>query len=134
MKMKKYHYPAFFRDEARGFSVSFPDLPGCHTQGNDLEEAFEMAEDALTLYLYHLEETGIRLPAASDIKEMPEGTTVYVISADTLEYREIFDNMAVKKTLTIPSWMNKAAEKQGVNFSQLLQSAIKKQLSSHGNQ
>ena len=131
--MRKYHYPALFLSETDGFSISFPDLPGCHTQGNDLEEAFEMAEDALTLYLYQLEEMGDRLPTASVIKETPENSVVYVISADTMAYREQFDNTAVKKTLTIPSWMNKAAEKQGVNFSQLLQTALKDQLIGHGD-
>jgi antitoxin HicB len=110
-------------DDSIVWEISIKDIPSLSAA----------VEDALTLYLYHLEETGIPLPAASDIKAIPEDTTVYVMSADTLEYREIFDNTAVKKTLTIPRWMNKAAEKQGVNFSQLLQSAIKNQLSSHGD-
>lgn len=126
--MKKYHFPAIFTAEEDGFSVSVPDLDGCYTQGNTLEEAFEMAEDALMLTLYHLEETGATIPAPSLIKEVPEGSAVYILSVDTMIYREMFDNSAVKKTLTIPSWMNKAAEKQGVNFSQLLQSALKERL------
>lgn len=131
--MKKYHYPAVFTAEADGFSVSIPDLDGCFTQGNDLEEAFEMAEDALMLTLYHLEETGTPIPVPSVIKEAPEGSAIYILSVDTLGYREKFDNTAVKKTLTIPSWLNKAAEKQGINFSQLLQAALRQRLdiSSH---
>lgn len=126
--MKKYHYPAVFIKEEDGFSISFPDLMGCHTQGDTIEEAFENAEDALTLYLYHLEENGTLIPTPSIMKDSKENETIYIISVDTMEYREQFDNTAVKKTLTIPSWMNKAAEKQGVNFSQVLQFALREKL------
>ena len=53
---------------------------------------------------------------------------VSLVSCDTLEYRQFFDNRAVKKTLTIPSWLNTMSEKQGLNFSAILQNALKQEL------
>ena len=129
--MKKYFFPAVFTSEDNdSYSVSFPDIPGCFTSGESLEEAFEMAQDALCLMLYDMEEAGKPIPAMSDIKSiaLDDGQFVAVIECDTLEYRKFFDNKAVKKTLTSPSWLNNAAEKQGVNFSALLQDALKQHL------
>jgi predicted RNase H-like HicB family nuclease len=128
--MGKYYYPAVFKKEDNGFSVIFPDLESCYTQGKDIDDAYEMASDVLCLTLYRMEEEGRDIPVPSFIGDVPFGNDEFVsiISCDTLEYREFFDNKAVKKTLTIPAWLNKMSEREGLNFSAVLQSALKERL------
>lgn len=128
--MSKYAYPAVFKKESSGYSVEFPDIDGCVTCGNTLPEAVKMAEDALCLMLYDYEEEGEQIPAPSDIRflQSQTGEIVSLVFCDTLEYRKKYDSKAVKKTLTIPAWLNTLAEKQGVNFSTVLQNALKTQL------
>lgn len=126
----KYVYPAVFTVESEGISVLFPDIPNCATSGETLAEAMEMAADALALMLYSMEEDNLPIPAPTDIRQMSADTNSFVslISCDTLEYRKMFDNKSVKKTLTIPSWLNKAAERENINFSAALQDALREQL------
>lgn len=129
--MSKYAYPAIFIKEEDGYSVEFPDLTGCYTCGKTLPEAVTMAEDALCLYLYDCEEDGDPIPEPSDIRTVQKETNevATLVCCDTLEYRKLYNNKAIKKTLTIPTWLNTMAEKQGINFSTVLQNALKKQLS-----
>ena len=126
----KYAYPAIFTKEDDGYSVVFPDIDGCATCGKTLPEAMEMAEDALCLMLYDHEEDGDEIPAPSDIRriDVDEKSIVSLVCCDTVEYRKLYDNKAVKKTLTIPNWLNTLAERSGVNFSTVLQNALKQQL------
>lgn len=128
--MAKYVYPAIFTQEAGGYSIRFPDFDSCYTSAQTLEEGMEMANDVLCLTLYGLEEDGGAIPAASPIKTVQAGEAEFVtlVSCDTIEYRKFYDNKAVKKTLTIPAWLNTMAERQGVNFSMTLQSALKQEL------
>lgn len=128
--MAKYLYPAIFQKENTFYSVRFPDLECCYTQGDNLQDAFEMAEDVLCLTLYQLEEKGEVIPEPSELDQIQtkNGEFVSLVSCDTLEYRQFFDNRAVKKTLTIPSWLNTMSEKQGLNFSAILQNALKQEL------
>lgn len=128
--MAKYVYPAVFTEDEDGYSVRFPDVDGCFTSGKNLQEALEMAEDALCLMLYDREESGETIPAASAVTEVQTepGEFVSLIGCDTLEYRKRYGSKAVKKTLSIPSWLNEAAERAGVNFSNVLQDALKQQL------
>lgn len=128
--MAKYAYPAIFAKEETGYSVSFPDIDGCFTCGDTLPEAVEMAEDALCLMLYDHEEDGEPIPDASDIKTIQAQTSeiVSLVCCDTLEYRKLYDSHAVKKTLTIPNWLNTLADRAGVNFSTVLQDALKAKL------
>lgn len=128
--MAKYVYPAIFTEDEDGYSVRFPDVDGCFTSGRSLQEALEMAEDALCLMLYDMEESGEGIPAASGVNNVQTepGEFVSLIGCDTLAYRKRYGSKAVKKTLSIPSWLNEAAEKAGVNFSSVLQDALKQQL------
>lgn len=128
--MAKYIYPAVFTPEDGGYVVNFPDFESCYTEGDTLEEAMEMADDVLCLTLYDMEETGKEIPAPSSVKEIKTDGDAFVslVHCDTVEYRKFFDNKAVKKTLTIPNWLNTIAERQGVNFSLTLQNALKKEL------
>lgn len=126
--MKKYFYPAVFHREDVGYSVSFPDIDGCFTQGDSMEEALEMAQEAMGLAF---DQNGTFVyPAASlpeSVKTAP-GDFVVMAVFDEIAYRKKNDTRAVKKTLTIPSWLNAAAERAGINFSQELQRALKDKL------
>jgi predicted RNase H-like HicB family nuclease len=129
--MAKYVYPAIFTPEdVGGYSIRFPDLDGCYTQGEDLADGMAMANDALCLTLYGLEEDGKEIPPASRVNSVEHEPEEFVslVACDTLEYRKFFDNKAVKKTLSIPSWLNDLAERNGVNFSGVLQEALKQKL------
>ena len=125
--MAKYAYPAIFTPEEDGsFSINFPDLEGCYTCGDSLEDGIEMAEDALALVLYGYEKDGRPIPAPSTPATLSLSGNEFVnyISCDTMEYRKMYNNKAVKKTLTIPEWLNEAASAMGLNFSQVLQEAL----------
>lgn len=129
--MAKYVYPAIFTHEPEGnYSISFPDVEGCYTSAETLEAGIEMASDALCLMLYDMEENGETPPQPSDMHQLSveDNQLVTLIRCDTVAYRKFYDNRAVKKTLTIPSWLNTMAEKQGVNFSMVLQNALKAEL------
>ena len=125
----RYNYPAIFTPEEKGmYSVIFPDLEGCYTCGDDLTDAIYMAEDALAFTLYMLEERKEEInPPSADLKA-PDGSFVNYIACDTLEYHRRNSKKAVKKTLSIPEWLNDAAIEAGVNFSQVLQDALKEKL------
>lgn len=129
--MAKYVYPAiFYPAEDGGYTVDFPDLT-CTTQGDDVPESFEMAEDALALTLYTMESDGDEIPKSTPINEVhPDDPDAFVsyVTADTMEYRKIFNNKSVKKTLSIPEWLNEAALEHNINFSNVLQNALLKEL------
>ncbi|MDE6640634.1 MAG: type II toxin-antitoxin system HicB family antitoxin [Acetatifactor sp.] len=125
--MKKIFYPAFFhKAEEGGFWVSFPDIPECLTQGDDMTQAYEMAVDALGLALVCREKEQQPFPAASDPTEItPEPDSfLVVIEFDMLAYKKRTSSRAVKKTLSIPEWLNEAAMSMNLNFSQVLQEAL----------
>lgn len=125
--MAKYVYPAIFTpEEEGGYSVLFPDLEGCYTCGDNLQDALEMAEDVLAFYLYDEETAGNVIPEASKVEKVKVKDREFVnyIACDTIEYAKTHNNKAVKKTLTIPEWLNEAATRAGVNFSQVLQEAL----------
>lgn len=128
--MAKYIYPAVFTKEEKGYSVNFPDLESCYTSGENLQNAIEMAKDVLCLMLYDLEENKKSIPEATEINILTTGDNSFssLIDCDTMEYRRFYDNKAVKKTLTIPSWLNAMAEREHINFSAVLQKALKEQL------
>ena len=125
--MAKYAYPAIFTPEEDGsFSILFPDLEGCYTCGDSLEDGIEMAEDALALVLYGYEKDGRKIPVPSAPSSFALSGNAFVnyIACDTLKYRKMYNSKAIKKTLTIPEWLNEAACSMGLNFSQVLQEAL----------
>lgn len=125
----KLIYPAVFyqfSDGSGGYTVEFPDLPGCVTEGNDLEEAFEMAIDAASGWVLDELEEGNEIPKASayaDVKPRENGQ-VNIVLLDMDKYAEQYGEKAVRKNVTIPAWLNTFAEKRKINFSQVLQEAI----------
>lgn len=124
-----YIYPAKFIKENNGYSIDFIDLVGCSTQGNSLEEAYEMAKEAMALYLEDVKLKELPKPTL-DFKniKLKDGDFITLIELDLNEYRLKHSNKSVKKTLTIPSWLNKLAESQNLNFSQILQDSLKQKL------
>lgn len=125
--MAKYVYPAIFTPEPEGgYSIYFPDVKNCYTQGEDLSDGIAMAEDVLALMLWQHEEDGTQIIDPTPIKDISlEGESFStLISADTLEYRKRFGKKAVKKTLTIPGWLDEMAKNENLNFSNVLQEAL----------
>ena len=112
------------------YNVTVHDLPGCFTCGNTLVEAIEMARDAISMWLCDAENKGESIPSSSNANSIrcESGSFINLIDIDTVEYRSENDNRAVKKTLSIPNWLNIKAERAGINFSQTLQKALKQQL------
>lgn len=131
----KLSYPACFypcEELKGGYTVEVPDLPGCVTQGKDLADAIFMAEDAASGWVLDELEEGRKAPPASnpsDIKaDEYKGGFVSVIALDMDAYAEKYGKKAVRKNLTIPAWLNTAAEKSHVNFSDVLQRALEKEV------
>lgn len=124
--MKKLFYPAVFhKAEEGGFWVSFPDIPECLTQGEDMAQAYEMAVDALGFALVSRtnENQSIPEPSQPDTINTNDGFLV-VVEFDMLAYKKRTNSKAVKKTLSIPEWLNEEASSMGINFSQVLQEAL----------
>lgn len=124
--MNKLFYPAIFHTaEESGFWVSFPDLPECLTEGDDMQDAYEMAVEALGLCLTERKKEGEIIPDPTEINKIDtEDGVLAIVEFDMLEYQKKHNSRAVKKTLSIPEWLNEEAVNRGVNFSQLLQEAL----------
>lgn len=124
--MNKLFYPAIFHTaEESGFWVSFPDLPECLTEGDDMQDAYEMAVEALGLCLTERKKDGEVIPDPTEINKIDtEDGVLVIVEFDMLEYQKKHNSRAVKKTLSIPEWLNEEAVSRGVNFSQLLQEAL----------
>lgn len=121
--LKKLFYPAIFTPEDDGgYSVAFPDMDGCFTQGETIEEAYEMAFDALGLEIEFLEseKRTIPSPSAPNAIKLNKNEFVAIIEFDMLEYQKKHNSKVVKKTLTIPQWLNEEAMAKNINFSQVL--------------
>ena len=124
----KYVYPAILYPDDGQVGVEIPDLPGCITYAASHAEALLMAKDAVEMWLWDAENKGEPIPAPSDSLDVKEGETFTLIAADTDEYRQANDTKAIKKTLTIPSWLNYKAEQANAPFSQILQQGLKQYL------
>ena len=130
-----YRYAAIFSYEEDGVHVVFPDLPGCITFGADEDEAVRMAREALALHIYGMEQDGDEIPQPSSLRmlaeqeDLQENEVFMLVEAFMPTFRERESKRFVKKTLSIPYWMNAEAERVGLNFSQTLQNAIAQKLS-----
>ncbi len=124
----KYVYPAILFPSDGKICVTVPDLPGCNTYGDDKADALLMAKDAIEMWLWDAENNSEDIPEASEIIALNSGETLTLIAADTDEYRKANDTRAIKKTLSIPSWLNHKAEQANAPFSQILQQGLKEYL------
>lgn len=127
----KNAYPVIMEKDEEGFVVSIPDFR-LYTQGDSIQDAIEMARDAIGIAGVVIEDEGEKLPEASGyeeaLKEAPEGAIVSFVDIDFSEYRRKNEMRVVKKNCTVPSWLCYEAEKAGVNFSAILQAGLKREL------
>ena len=128
--MDNYIFPCVFIYKEDGISIYFPDLDGCVSFGKNEWQAFHNAKEALVLHLYGMEQDNDPIPEPSMIKDtvLDENEQAVLIEAFMPAFRAKQANKFIKKTLTIPEWLNIVAEKNDVNFSQVLQSALKERL------
>lgn len=124
----KYIYTATFvpNEDGTKYYCRVPDLPGCITTGDSLEDAIEMITDAASGWLVVAEDEGHDIPAATPQHELeiPENAICSIIRIDTFAYRAATDTKAVRKNVSLPAWMATLAEKRGVNCSQVLQDGL----------
>ena len=125
-----YIFPAFFESNEDGITIFFPDLPGCLPCADTMEEAFQNAKEALQLHLYGMEEDGEAIPEPSKLQNLHVQANQIVTLIDVWmpAFRAKMLNKATNKTVTIPRWLDMLAKKNNVNYSQLLQAALKQYL------
>ena len=125
-----YIFPAVFDYADDGISIEFPDLPGCLPCADTVEEAVKNAKEALMLHLYGMEQDNEEIPEATAVNEIKIEANQAIILVDVFmpPFREKQKTRFVKKTLSIPSWLNAEAEHCGINFSAVLQEALKQKL------
>lgn len=129
--MKKVTYFAVMEPAAAGsYGVYFPDLPGCTSIGDDFEHASRMAEEALGLHLWSMEKDGDVIPAPTHppFEDTPVGAVIAAVTIFPDIVKNEMDNRATKTNVTIPAWLKEMAEKEHINFSQVLQTALKERL------
>lgn len=123
--MNRLFYPAVFHKEESGYWISFPDFPECFTEGDDMQQAYERAVDALGLAIVSRKEEKEEIPNPTEVTKLKEDDgMVVIIGFDMVAYQKKHNSRAVKKTLSIPEWLNEEAMEMGVNFSQVLQEAL----------
>ena len=121
-------YPVIMSKERDGYFVTIPDFD-VNTEGENLGEAIFMARDAIAINGLQLEDEGKELPEPFSVKyDKEEGDILTLVDVDMTEYRKKHDNRTVKKNCTIPYYLNAEAEKAGINFSRILQDALKQEL------
>jgi predicted RNase H-like HicB family nuclease len=122
----KHVYPAIFESSINGgYAVSFPDLPGCYSQGDSQSEAFTMAQSALSQWLEYLE---------SEKQDIPKPTAITDIKVEQNDFTsliraDIRDGRAVKRTVSLPKWMDEKVSEMGLSLSRVLQDALEKKIS-----
>lgn len=123
--MNRLFYPAVFHKEESGYWISFPDFPECFTEGDDMQQAYERAVDALGLAIVSRKEEKEEIPNPTEVTKLKEEDgMVVIIGFDMIAYQKKHNSRAVKKTLSIPEWLNEEAMAMGINFSQVLQEAL----------
>lgn len=121
-----YCYVAVLEHGDDSIGVYFPDILGCISGGDNVNDAIESANEALKLHLYGMEQDNDPIPEPSLITDLKleKNEIPILINIFMKPFREKMDEKFIKKTLSIPNWMNTVAEEQGINFSQTLQEAL----------
>lgn len=125
----KQTYPIVIKKTSSGYVVYIPDFD-INTEGADITEAIEMARDAIGIMGIDMEDERKKLPepTAFDRIKLKSNEFITLVDVDFYEYRRKNETKVVKKNCTLPSWLCYEAEKANINFSQLLQNAIKEEL------
>lgn len=120
-----YIYPAIFEQNSdNSFTITYPDLPGCISEGKSLGNAIDMAHSALTQWIEYLLDEKETIPAPSNIKILNPSSNQFV----NLIRTELRDNRAVRRTVSIPGWLDIKASDAGISLSKVLQDALKERL------
>jgi predicted RNase H-like HicB family nuclease len=121
----EFVYPAIFhKNNDESYTITYPDLPGCISEGKSLANAMYMAESALTQWVNYLTDKKQEIPKAAAVKNIKTGKGEFV----NLIRAEIKDGRAVKRTVSIPKWMDDQVAKSGLSLSRVLQDALKERL------
>jgi antitoxin HicB len=121
----EYVYPAVFEQNSDGsFTITYPDLPGCISEGKTLGNAMYMAQNALTQWIEFLLEEKEPVPLASDVNKIKPSNNQFV----NLIRADVRDNRAVRRTVSIPGWLDTKAAEAGISLSKVLQDALKEKL------
>jgi len=131
MYKDEYFYPAVVgRTKGGNYSVWFPNLPGCITGGETIEEVSHNIKEVLGLHLYGMEQDGDEIPAPSAVQDIicDTGEFCLVGEVNMKVYRKKRQNKYVNRVVTLPDWLNEEAKRSKINVSQLLQEALKEQL------
>ncbi len=124
--MAEYVYPALFHlNDDGSYTITYPDLPGCVSEGKSLENALYMAQDALRVWLGYLLDEKEALPASTAIQQVQAGPGEFV----NLIRAVVQENRAVRRTVSIPKWMDDQVTAAGISLSKVLQEALKARLS-----
>lgn len=124
--MKEYIYPAvFLQNDDGSYTITYPDLPGCISEGKDLGNAMYMAQSALTQWMEYLTDKQLEIPPASAIRDVETEASEFV----SLVRIELKDDRAVRRTVSIPKWMDDKVSEAGLSLSRVLQDALKDRLS-----
>lgn len=121
----EYVYPAIFEQNDDGsYTITFPDLPGCISEGKSLSNAIDMAQKALTQWIEYLLDEDEVIPNPSDLRaiNLLENQFINLVKAN------IRDNRAVRRTVSIPGWLDLKAADAGISLSKVLQEALKDRL------
>lgn len=123
---KRYTFVAILTEEENGISIEFPDLPGCCPCAETMEQALDNAKEALGLHIWGMEQDGEPIPEPTPIGKIKTVSGQVAISVDVFmpSVRERIENKSIKKTLTIPNWLDKLAASEQINYSKLLQDAL----------
>jgi predicted RNase H-like HicB family nuclease len=130
----RYAYPAIFTAkevEGRGqvYTVEFPDMPDCITEGESILHAIEMAREALAECILAMQKRREAIPNPTPIEAVSHKSGfVSIVDLDMLEYKRKTDNRAIRRTVSLPRWLDVMAQDAGVNFSKLIQAALKEEL------
>lgn len=126
----KYCYPAILQKDGSGYAVWINDVSGCNSCGETVAEALENIKEALGLCIEVLSEKGEHIPEPTDPENisLEKNQFVAIVEFDWLEYQKKYCSKAVKKTLTIPMYLNDLAEKEHINFSSVLREALESRL------
>jgi len=131
MHNETFIYPAIIKKLGdKDYNIRFKDFENIISCGESIDEAYNMTEDALKLEMFDLYSDKLEIPSATDITdiEVESDETLILIKVNMKNILKEYNNKAIKKTLSIPSWLNKLAEEKKVNFSQVLQDALKNML------
>ncbi len=124
--MNAYIYPAIFHlnEDDGSYTITFPDLPSCITEGKDLSNALYMAQDLLTQWAAYTESQGESMPPASNLEDVTcePGEFVNLVRA------VVRDDRAVRRTVSLPKWLDEQVSNAGLSLSRVLQDALKERL------